>query len=107
MGEKQNDAADVAGGQGVGSGLEIARGISLLVALAGLAIAYRSPDDWIFHFALAFVVIPLGCIWYGKEIGSFSMSEENAGQNPLGLMITLLGWILLVGMLVLLLWLPD
>jgi formate hydrogenlyase subunit 3/multisubunit Na+/H+ antiporter MnhD subunit len=56
---------------------------------------------------LAFVVIPLGCIWYGKEIGSFSMSEENAGQNPLGLMITLLGWILLVGMLALLLWLPD
>ena len=83
---------------------EIARIISVLVALVGLAIAFGSPNVGVFHFTLAFVVLPLGCIWYGREIGGFTADAQDDADNPVGTLITYLGWITLFGMVAVLVW---
>lgn len=77
---------------------EIARLVSVLIALVGLAVAYWSPSAGVFHFTLVFVVLPLGCIWYGREIGGFATDAEDDASNPLGSLITYVGWIMLCGM---------
>jgi hypothetical protein len=87
--------------------LEIGRVISVLIALVGLAIAYRSPSVGVFHFTLAFVVLPLGCIWYGGEIGGFTADVEVDTPNLVGSLITYAGWITLLGMLAVLIWPLD
>lgn len=81
---------------------EISRALSLLLALACLVAAYFSRNGETFHLAVTVVVLPLGCIWYGNEIGSFTgMSangEEEAG-NVVGALITIGGWAVLLAML--------
>jgi 4-hydroxybenzoate polyprenyltransferase len=86
---------------------EITRIVSVLVALVGLAIAYWSPNVGVFHFTLAFVVLPLGCIWYGREIGGFTADAEDDTHNPVGSLITYLGWIILFGMVAVLVWMQP
>jgi len=84
--------------------MEIGRAMSLLVALACLVIAYFYGSSETFHLGLVVVVLPLGGIWYGNEIGSLigmGASEENAADNILGMLITVSGWIVLLGMLAL------
>jgi hypothetical protein len=85
-----------------GLGAEIGRAVSILVALACLAIARFSGSGATFHFAIAVVVLPLGCIWYGNEIGGFvgiSANEEGGDGNVVGVVITVTGWVVLVSML--------
>jgi hypothetical protein len=84
---------------------EIMRGFSILIALFSLAIAYGSSQPAVFHFTLLFVVLPLGCIWFGKEIGGFSTDAQAAGFTPVGTLITYTGWCILLGMLAALIWL--
>jgi len=83
---------------------EIGRVISVLVALVGLVLAYWFSSAGVFHFAVAFVVLPLGCIWYGKEIGSFATAEAEDAHNPIGSLITYTGWIVLSIMVAMLAW---
>lgn len=81
---------------------EIGRVASLLVALACLLTAHFSGSRETLHLAITVVVLPLGCIWYGKEIGSFvgmSASEEGGAGNIVGTFITAAGWTALFAML--------
>lgn len=74
---------------------EIGRAVSLLAALACLVIAHFFGRSEVFHFAVTIVVLPLGCIWYGNEIGGFvGMSENGEGGagNVVGALITGAGW---------------
>lgn len=81
---------------------EISRAASLLVALACLVTAYFFGNSGAFHFAVTVVVLPLGCIWYGNEIGSFagmSADGEGGAGNVVGTLITAGGWSVLLAML--------
>lgn len=81
---------------------EIGRAISLLVALACLIMAYLFWSREVFHLVVTVVVLPLGGIWYGREIGSFagtSPSGEDGAENVVGAFITIAGWIILFSML--------
>jgi hypothetical protein len=81
---------------------EISRAVSLLAALACLALAYLSGSGEAFHLAVSVVVLPLGCIWYGNEIGGFvglSADGEGGVGNVVGALITITGWAALFAML--------
>lgn len=81
---------------------EIGRAVSILVALACLVIAYLFWSREVFHLVITVVVLPLGCIWYGSEIGSFAgVSPEGGGgsDNIVGAFITIAGWVVLAAML--------
>lgn len=57
----------------------------------------------VFHFAVIVVVLPLGCIWYGNEIGGLvgmSANGESGDGNIIGALITFAGWVALLAMLV-------
>lgn len=85
--------------------LEIGRVVSVFIALTSLAVAYWFHSAGVFHITVIVIVIPLGCIWYGKEIGSFTEVADDGGFNPLGSLISLTGWILLTALLLILVWL--
>lgn len=80
---------------------EIGRAVSLIMALACLLVAYFSGNGETFHIALVLVVLPLGCIWYGNEMGGFAggLANEEDGGNIAGMLITVVGWIALLSML--------
>ncbi|MDZ7656524.1 MAG: hypothetical protein U0997_11320 [Sulfurimicrobium sp.] len=81
---------------------EAGRVASLLVALACLAIAYFFGSSEVFHLSVAVVVLPLGCIWYGTEIGSFvgmSANGESETGSFFGVLVALVGWVALFAML--------
>lgn len=80
---------------------EIGRAVSLFVALGCLLVAYFSGNGETFHFSLVLVVLPLGCIWYGNEMGGFAggLANEEDGGNIAGMLITVVGWIALLIML--------
>lgn len=85
-----------------GERAEIGRAVSLLVALACLVVARFFGSGEAFHLAVTVVVLPLGCIWYGNEIGSFvGMSAHGEGDvgNIVGVLITVAGWAVLFTML--------
>lgn len=82
--------------------MEIGRALSLLVALSCLIVAYLYGSSEMFHLGIVIVVLPLGCIWYGNEIGGFvdmSASEEGGADNFTGMLITVTGWVSLLIML--------
>lgn len=81
--------------------MEIGRPVSLLVALACLGIAYFSAGGITFHLAVTVIVLPLGCVWYGDEIGGFmEMSAQGEGEaNAVGMLITVAGWVGLFSLL--------
>lgn len=81
---------------------EIGRVASLLVALACLVVAYFYGSGETFHLALVVVVLPLGCIWYGDEMGGFvgvRANEEDGIGSIAGAFITIVGWVVLLAML--------
>jgi hypothetical protein len=81
---------------------EVGRVVSLLVALACLVMAHLSGNRETLHLAMTVVVIPLGCIWYGNEIGSFvgmSANDEGGAGKVAGALITVAGWAALFAML--------
>lgn len=81
---------------------EAGRVASLLVAFACLVMAYFFSSSEVFHLSVAVVVLPLGCIWYGAEIGSFvgmSASGESEAGNFFGVLVVLVGWIALFALL--------
>jgi len=85
-----------------GLGGEIGRAVSLLMALACLVIAHFFGSGEAFHLVVIVVVLPLGCIWYGNEIGSFAgmpASGEGGVGNVVGVIITVVGWVVLFAML--------
>ena len=105
MSDRSNSKAGKDSSESGDSRYEIMRGVSILIALAGLAIAYGSPQPAVFHFTLLFIVLPLGCIWFGREIGGFSSDAQAEGFNPVGALITYTGWCILLGMVAVLVWL--
>lgn len=87
--------------------VEFGRGTSLLVALACLVGAFFFGNGETFHLVLVVVVLPLGCIWYGHEIGGFvdiSANETGDAGNIVGVVIVVIGWGALLALLVTIVW---
>lgn len=88
----------------------MSRAVSLLAAIACLTIARFFTDSAVFHLALAVVVLPLGFIWYGREIGGLvgaaTDGESNAGRL-VGALIAISGWVALGAMLAVVVLLGD
>lgn len=83
-------------------GTEIKRMASLLVAFTCLVITFFFGSRETLHLAVTVVVLPLGCIWYGGEIGSFvgmSADEKDGTSNITGALIAGAGWVVLFSML--------
>jgi hypothetical protein len=81
---------------------ETSRAASLLAAIACLAIARLFASGEVFHLAVVTVVVPLGFIWYGDEIGVLvgtPTDGEGGTGKVVGALITIAGWILLGAML--------
>jgi hypothetical protein len=81
---------------------EVGRVASLLVAFAYLAMAYFFGSSEAFHLSVTVVVLPLGCIWYGNEIGSFvgmTANGESEAGNFFGVLVAAVGWVVLFAML--------
>jgi hypothetical protein len=85
-------------------GYEASRVISSLLAIASLGVAYALLSDGAFHLTVTLMVLPLGCIWYGEEIGSFTVNEDDNSRNPIGALITYAGWVMLLLMAGLIVW---
>ncbi|MHB1292497.1 MAG: hypothetical protein ACYCY5_09970 [Sulfuricella sp.] len=83
-------------------GLDAGRVASILVAIVCMAVAHFLVKHEILHLAIAVLVLPLGCIWYGSEIGFFvgmsATGEDNPG-NAIGTAIEIVGWIILLAIL--------
>jgi hypothetical protein len=71
------------------------RAASLVAAAACLAIARLFVGGGAFHLAVVVVVLPLGCIWYGTEIGAIVCAnadrDGDAGRR-IGGLIAAVGW---------------
>lgn len=81
---------------------DAARALSALVALVCVIVAYFFRNGEAFHATVTIVVLPLGCIWYGNEIGDFagaSSDDDGITGKILGKLITVIGWIVLLAML--------
>ena len=83
-------------------GLDAGRVVSILVAIVCMAVAHFLVKHEILHLAIAVLVLPLGCIWYGSEIGFFvgqPATEEGGPGNAIGAAIKIFGWIILFAIL--------
>ncbi len=72
---------------------------SLGVAFAylTLALAWGDPGTWL--LVLAYLVIPMGCIWFSEEVGGFTGIGAHgisiSTRSP-GILILIVGWLLLL-----------
>ena len=83
-------------------GLDAGRVASILVAIGCMAVAHFLVKHEILHLAIAVLVLPLGCIWYGSEIGFFvgmPAAGEDSPGNAIGTAIKITGWIVLFAIL--------
>ncbi len=76
--------------------MNIARWISLAIAAAFCAWAWLSlhSGEMLFRTA-AYLIFPLGFIWYGNEVGRFSSGWRTNLPTP-GIMVKIAGWVLLL-----------
>lgn len=83
-------------------GLDAGRVASILVAIVCMAVAHFLVKHEILHLAIAVLVLPLGCIWYGSEIGFFVGMPAAGKDGPgdtVGTAIRIVGWIVLFAIL--------
>jgi hypothetical protein len=69
--------------------------LSLVVAGAYLLILFRTADPKVFFALLAYLALPLACIWFPEEISEFSIGGRMTQRTP-GCGVVLGGWILLL-----------
>jgi len=72
--------------------------LSALVAAAYVVHAYiRDPGPRAF-FLITSLILPLGCIWFGDELGEFTgwASRRYITKTSPGCLIKLVGWALLL-----------
>jgi hypothetical protein len=75
------------------STLSAGRKISLIVSALYLAGALLARDVGVFAQTLAFLVLPMACIWYGDAVGSY-VGGRITHASP-GIVVTIGGWFLL------------
>jgi hypothetical protein len=74
--------------------MNAARWISLTLAAASCAFAVLLQPAYLACYAIAYLIVPLGAIWYGDELGS--MSGLRLDKRTPGIMVKIAGWILLL-----------
>ena len=82
--------------------LDSGRVASILVAIGCMAVAHFLVKHEILHLVIGVLVLPLGCIWYGDEIGFFvgmSSTGEDSADNGIATIINMVGWIFLLAIL--------
>ncbi len=85
-------------------GVSINRGLSLFVYFAYLAAAYLHGTGVHTLAFAAFFLLPLGCIWFPEAFGGYTglASYQLIDTATPGILMTACGWLLLVGLPVLL-----
>lgn len=79
--------------------MEASRVVSILIAVACASIAYFYGPAGGLPVTLLLIVLPLGCIWYGQEIGSFSgkpVQGEVQSTSLIGTVVVFAGWVMLM-----------
>lgn len=83
--------------------MERGRVISGLLAVAYTLAAHLIWDTEAWFFLTTYMVLPLGAIWFGREVGDFAtLTNLNAEvPDPLpGLIVVFIGWLLMLPPLV-------
>lgn len=76
--------------------------VSILIALICASIAYFYGQPGALPVTLLVIVLPLGCIWYGQEIGSFTgkpVQGEVRSESLIGTLVVFAGWVMLIAAL--------
>jgi hypothetical protein len=78
--------------------MTVARPVSILVTAvyAAGALAAWGPRGLV--LAAAFLVMPMGCIWFGRELGSYagSASLQYIGNGSPARLLEIAGWVILL-----------
>jgi hypothetical protein len=76
----------------------ISKALSALVALAYVGIALLAGAGWETIKLVAFLVLPLACIWFSDELGSFTgvMRGQYVNAQTPGCLVAFGGWLLLM-----------
>ncbi len=78
--------------------MEWSRIISGLLAAGYTVAAHLLWENGGWFFLATYLVLPLGAIWFGREIGDFAtLTSSDAEPDPLpGLFVILIGWLLML-----------
>ncbi len=75
------------------------RASSLIVAIAYLLFFFIDGSEGTWPIMLAFLMLPLMCIWFGAELGDFTGLGPHliyiSNSSP-GILIRIIGWVLLL-----------
>ena len=76
----------------------ISKILSLLIALAYITIALLSGAGWQTSKLVAFLLLPMACIWFSDEMGNYTGLLMQGGpmtETP-GCLVVVGGWLLLL-----------
>jgi hypothetical protein len=78
--------------------MTIGKTLSVIVAAAYLIAAFTFATPAIGPRVLAFLILPMACIWFSEELGEFTgdWGGHHIDQKSPGCMIAFLGWVLLL-----------
>jgi uncharacterized membrane protein YoaT (DUF817 family) len=78
--------------------MTVSKTLSALVALAYIGIALLAGAGWETLKLVAFLVLPLACIWFSEEMGSFTgiMRGQFINAQTPGCLVAFGGWLLLL-----------
>lgn len=71
--------------------------LSLIISIAYLLFAINQDSRW--PVMLGFLMLPLGCIWFGDELGGFIGVGSKGifiSETTPGIFVQIVGWLLLL-----------
>lgn len=77
--------------------LDLNRLISAIIAIIYLTIATYSLGGKGFLGMIRFLILPIGCIWYGEDLGNYtgSIMSQGISRPSAGCVVSFVGWLLL------------
>ena len=71
---------------------------SAVVAVFYVVLAFLMEGAETAFRVIIFLILPLGCIWYGEALGSFTglMRGQYVNATSPGWLVTFIGWIILL-----------
>jgi uncharacterized membrane protein YoaT (DUF817 family) len=77
----------------------ISKALSLIVAMAYVALAYAFGDGAVAMKMGMFLILPLACIWFSESMGGYvggTMRGQYIGSTTPGCLVAAGGWLLLL-----------
>ncbi len=77
--------------------MSLSRIISAVIAAAYIIAAFAMGDGELVLMTIGSLILPMGCIWYGEELGNYIglLSIPAITQRTPGCLVTVVGWVFL------------